>query len=151
VFAGLFSQQEPCRVSPGPATGGYTATSAPLPGARRYAGLGYVSVPYTLTGATTATIQARVWDVRPDGTELLVTRGTYRIDTPAYDTPAGVLRLALFGNDWVLRSGHSVRLDLTQDDHPTFRPSTLPSSIAFQAPRLVLPTRESGSLRLPGG
>ena len=30
-----------------------------------------------------ATLQARVWDVGPDGTALLVTRGTYRIDAPA--------------------------------------------------------------------
>jgi hypothetical protein len=150
VFAGLFTQQEPCRVSPGPATGGYTATSAPLSSTRRYAGLGHVSVPYSLAGATTATLQARVWDVGPDGQALLVTRGTYRIDLPAYDTPAGVLRLPLFGNDWVLRSGHSVRLDLTQDDHPTFRPSNEASSIAFQPPTLVLPTRESGTVSLAG-
>ena len=43
-----------------------------------------------------ATLHARVWDVAPDGTALLVTRGTYRLDTLADgdpDAPAGTVRV----------------------------------------------------------
>src|SRR3954453_16181378 len=140
---------EPCRTSPGPALGAYTAVSSPLPRSRTYLGLGFVEVPYTLTG-TTATLNARVWDVAPDGKTLLVTRGTYRLDFPAYDALTGTLRLPLFGNHWNLSPGHSVRLDLTAVDAPYLRPSNLPAQIPFGPPTLHLPTREAGTSALPG-
>ena len=46
--------------------------------------------------------------------------------------------------------GHRIRLDLLQADNPTFRPSSVPSSIDFGAPALVLPTHEATSRTLPG-
>jgi predicted acyl esterase len=152
AFRDLFpTPGEPCRESAGPAVGGYTAVSEPLPSHTIYVGLGHVTVPYALTGANTATLNARVWDVSPDGgTELLMTRGTYRIDVPAYDTATGTLTLPLFGNHWPLAPGHQIRLDLTQVDAPFLRPSNLPSSIELGPPTLTLPTRESGNLELSG-
>jgi dienelactone hydrolase len=140
---------EPCRTSPGPALGAYTAVSSPLPSSRTYLGLGFVEVPYSLVG-TTATLNARVWDVAPDGNTLLVTRGTYRLDFPAYDGPAGTLRLPLFGNHWNLHPGHSVRLDLTAVDAPYLRPSNLPAEISFGPPTLHLPTRQPSVSVLAG-
>jgi hypothetical protein len=140
---------EPCRTSPGPATGAYSAVSAQLPRSRTYLGLGFVEVPYTLVG-TTATLNARVWDVAPDGKTLLVTRGTYRLDFPAYDALTGTLRLPLFGNHWDLYPGHSVRLDLSAVDAPYLRPSDLPAQITFEPPTLHLPTRQAGTTALPG-
>ena len=71
---------------------------------------------------------ARLFDVAPDGTELLITRGAYRLDD---DPRAGVLELPLYGNHWRLRPGHRIRLDLTQVDTPTYRLSNLASSISF--------------------
>ena len=41
--------------------------------------------------------------------------------------PAGEIRLPLYGNHWRLEPGHRVRLDLTQVDSPTYRPSNLPA------------------------
>jgi len=141
---------DPCRESDGPAIGGYTAYSEPLPHHAIYVGLGHASVPYHLSG-TTATLHARVWDVSPDGqTELLMTRGTYRIDAPAYETTAGTLTLPLFGNHWPLAPGHRIRLDLTQADSPFLRPSNLGSTLEFGSPTLTLPTRERGELKLSG-
>jgi hypothetical protein len=140
----------PCRAAASPtATGGYTATSAPLPVGRSAIGLGEVRVPYTLLG-TTATLNARVFDVAPGGEALLLTRGTYRIDTPAYDAAAGEVRLPLFGNHWDIPAGHRLRLDLVQVDQPFLRPSVVPSQITFQAPRLIVPTREATDLTLAG-
>jgi predicted acyl esterase len=138
----------PCRTSPGPSPD-YTAVSTPLSSAATTIGIGYVVVPYTLVG-TTAQLDARVWDVAPNGTTLLLTRGTYRLDVPAFDAPAGTLRLPLFGNHWRLPVGHRVRLDLTQVDNPFLRPSNVPSAISFQPPTLVLPTRESGTRIITG-
>jgi hypothetical protein len=144
---------QPCVSSAGPALGGYTAYSDPLPDASTYVGLGSVEVSYALTPpGPTATLHARVFDVPPDGgPELLMTRGTYRLSIPGYDTPAGKIRIPLYGNHWPLRPGHRIRLDLTQVDQPTFRRSNIESSIALpEPPMLALPTRESGQRRVEG-
>jgi len=132
--------------------GRYTAVSAPLPRDTTYVGLGSVKVPYTLTGGPSATLNARVW-VMPasGGPALLMTRGTYRLDTPAYDPVAGTLRLPLYGNHWPLAAGHRIRLDLQEVDAPTFRPTNIPNQLTLQPPALTLPTRESGAVAVPGG
>jgi predicted acyl esterase len=153
VFNSVIGSNGACRTSPGnaPATGGYTAFSDPLPSQATYVGLGSVRVPYTLIGGTTATLNARVWDVVPGGgPTVLMTRGTYRIDTPAYDGTTGALTLPLFGNHWPLAPGHKVRLDLTQVDQPYLRESNVASSIRFDPPTLTLPTREAGERILSG-
>jgi hypothetical protein len=144
----LSPSKDSCRKSPGPSPE-YSVTSAPLTSTATYVGLGEVDVPYTFTGGPTGQLDARVWDVAPDGTTLLMTRGAYRIDL-AYDDAAGTLRLPLFGNHWRLAPGHSVRLDLTQVDSPFLRPSDLVSSFQFEPPTLSLPTRESGNRTLAG-
>jgi predicted acyl esterase len=127
--------------------------SEPLPDQTAYVGLGEVRVEYALTpAATQAQLDARVWDVPPSGPALLVTRGTYRLDTlNGYDTPTGTLRLPLWGNHWRLAPGHRIRLDLTQADTPTLRPNNLPSSLEIlSSPRLILPTREAREQSLTG-
>jgi hypothetical protein len=142
-----------CRTSDSPAAGGYTGVSVPLPASTTYVGLGEVRVPYALApAATQAQLDARVWDVPPSGPALLVTRGTYRLDTlNGYDTASGTLRLPLWGNHWILAAGHRIRLDLRQADEPTLRPNNLPSSLAILAnPQLIVPTRETGARSLTG-
>jgi dienelactone hydrolase len=137
----------------GHTTTGYTAFSEPLPAPRTYIGLGHVRVPYTLAGVT-ATLHARVWDVPSDGEALLVTRGTYRVDTLAAgdaDPVAGTLHLPLYGNHWALERGHRLRLDLQEVDAPTFRPTNAANALTFAPPQLVLPTREAGITPLAGG
>jgi hypothetical protein len=130
---------EECRHSEGPAIGGYTEYSPPLTSTKTYVGIGHVTVPYVWAGAVSAGLAARLFDVAPDGTELLMTRGVYRLDN---DPQTGVLRLPLYGNHWRLEPGHRIRLDLTQVDTPTYRPSNLPSSLQFPGGvTLTLPTR----------
>jgi dienelactone hydrolase len=132
---------EDCRQSAGPIPpgAGYTAYSPPLESAHTYVGIGHVTVPYAWAGAASATLSARLFDVGPDGTELLMTRGTYRLEN---EPLTGVIRLPLYGNHWRLEPGHRVRLDLTQVDAPTYRSSNVPSSILFpQGVTLTLPTR----------
>jgi predicted acyl esterase len=154
-----------CPTSAGPAP--YTGFSQPLPGDRTYVGLGSVTVPYELTG-TTAQLDTRVWDVppgsatnavgstdcqkrpTPKGCPLLISRGTYRLDTPTYDSPTGQLRIPLMGNQYRLAKGHKIRLDLTQLDAPYLRASNAPSTIKFTSPTLSLPTRDSATTTLKG-
>ena len=143
-----------CRTSVAPvvdSSARYTGMSAPLDQPRISVGLGHVDLTYTLAGATTATLNARVWDVAPDGTALLMTRGTYRIDTPRYDQATEAIQLPLFGNQWVLQAGHKIRLDLTQVDYPTFLQSNSSGAvITFPNVQLVLPTREATNLTVAG-
>jgi dienelactone hydrolase len=130
---------EECRHSEGPAIGGYTEYSPPLTSTKTYVGIGHVTVPYVWAGAVSGGLAARLFDVAPDGTELLMTRGVYRLDN---DPQTGVLRLPMYGNHWRLEPGHRIRLDLTQVDTPTYRPSNLPSSLQFPGGvTLTLPTR----------
>jgi dienelactone hydrolase len=134
---------EPCKRSPGPIPpgAGYSAYSPTLESTRTYVGIGTVTVPYTWAGAASAQLDARLFDVAPDGTELLMTRGTYRLEN---EPLAGVITLPLYGNHWRLRPGHRIRLDLTQVDNPTYRASNIPSSISFaQGVTLTLPTAEA--------
>jgi dienelactone hydrolase len=150
AISGPILQPGQCRHSTGtPAVGGHTVYSAPLANTRTYVGIGTVALPsYTLLGAPDAAIlSARLFDVAPDGTELLMTRGAYRLDTAG----AGMLELPLYGNHWRLRPGHRIRLDLTQVDSPTYRLSTAPSTIAFPSATLTLPTREAGDASLAAG
>jgi len=142
AISGPIVQPGTCRHSAGsPALGGHTVYSAPLTNTRTYVGIGTVRVPYTLLGASEAAIlSARLFDVAPDDTELLITRGAYRLDTAG----AGELELPLYGNHWRLRPGHRIRLELTQVDSPTYRLSNAPSTISFPSATLTLPTREAG-------
>jgi dienelactone hydrolase len=131
---------EQCRESAGPVPSGagYSAYSQPLPSARTYVGIGHVRVPYVWAGAASGQLDTRLFDVAPDGTELLITRGAYRLEN---DPPTGVITLPFYGNHWRIEAGHRIRLDLTQVDNPTYRASNLASSIQFpQGVTLTLPT-----------
>jgi predicted acyl esterase len=145
-------QHDQCRTDKGPAIGGYTGYSEPLPDRTSYVGLGEVKLPYDLNPPNAqAQIDARIWDLPPSGPAYLVTRGTYRIDAlNGYDGPSGDIRLPLFGDHWRLAPGHKVRLDLTQVDSPFLRANNQPSSIAFGPPTLILPTREAQDQTLTG-
>jgi hypothetical protein len=80
----------------------------------------------------------------------LISRGTYRLDVPYDTTPAGQIRIPLFGNHYQFHPGDVIRLDLTQQDAPYLRPSTVDSTIAFDPPTLTLPTRDAATTAIPG-
>jgi hypothetical protein len=143
-----------CRTSSGPLVpgDGYTAVSAPLPGAQTFVGIGYAQADYTaLPVLPTAVLAARVWDVRPDGTVVLVSRGVYRFDFNGYDAATGTVRVPLYGNHWEFGQGHRVRLDLVQVDQPTYRAPNpaVTSALQLSGTRLVLPVREGSQTTVP--
>lgn len=104
-------------------------------------GLPSLKVDYVLTGVD-ATIAAKLWDVAPDGTRTLVTRGAYRLSLAAGDRSAGTIVFQLFGNHWKFQDGHFIQLELSQTDAPFLRPDNLPSRITFSSPKLTLPSVE---------
>jgi predicted acyl esterase len=91
------------------------------------------------TAASDAQLNARLWDVAPDGTQTLVTRGAHRVLRP--DPSGETAEYELFGNHWRFEPGHRLLLEVTQDDSPYLRRDNVASTVAIDAATLTLPTR----------
>ena len=105
-------------------------------------GLPTVSVDYALTGVD-ATLVGKMWDIAPDGTRILVTRGAYRL-TDLAPVSSGRVSFQLDGNHWQVPAGHSIELELTQSDAPMFQADNLPSRLVLSKPSVRLPTPRRG-------
>ena len=110
-------------------------------------GLPAVQLGYGQSGMD-ATVIFKLWDVAPDGSKTLVTRGDTRIATEAGDPATSTLSTELWGNHWVFPAGHTIELQVGQTDAPTFRPDSLPSSLSISSLSVTLPTREPGTMTL---
>ena len=86
----------------------------------------------------TPQIAGRLWDVAPDGSRTLVTRGVYR-GGPSLG-PA-TIRCEMFGNAWRVQPGHRLQLELLQDDSTFLRPDNFPSTVTVSSARIELPVR----------
>ena len=88
-------------------------------------------------GGTDAEIDSLLWDVAPDGNATLVTRGAYRLNglpgSASIDT-------TLQGNGWDFLTGHTIRLEVSQNDAPYLRPDNLASAIVYASITLTMPT-----------
>lgn len=121
-------------VTTGPGeTPGSARYSVPLAAPATLVGLPRVRVAYTAT-APDFELNARLWDVAPDGTRTLVDRGAYRGGPEL----SGTAEYELFGNAWRLEAGHQLELELLQDDSTFLRPHNYPSSVTVQEARLGL-------------
>jgi predicted acyl esterase len=125
--------------------GAYFTWSAPSAGFTMI-GLPTLTVRYALSGVDAA-VGLKLWDVAADGSRTLVTRGVYRL-TSSSPTSSGTISLKLYGNHWAFAPGHRIQLQLTQADAPSLRPDNLPSQITWSSLRLVIPSRQAGSLTL---
>jgi dienelactone hydrolase len=106
---------------------------------------------YTLLGSPTVSanlavtgqfpfIAARLWDVDPSsGTETLVARGVYRIDSSA---PDGLQVFQLHPGAWHFAAGHVPKLELLGQDSPYVRTSNGAFSISVTDLELRLPVHE---------
>ena len=104
---------------------------------------------WTLMGAPTvvaridttspwAQVDARLWDVGPDGNQTLVSRVAYR--PRAGDTRTQVFQL--HANGWRFAAGHAPKLELLGQDAPYVRPSNTPFTATISDLALRLPVRE---------
>jgi fermentation-respiration switch protein FrsA (DUF1100 family) len=89
-----------------------------------------LSAPVTMLGLPTvqATIQtvgpfgelnSQLFDVAPDGSERLITRGAYRLT----DGQTGPVTFQLHGNGYTFAAGHTIKLVLLGSDAPYLRAS----------------------------
>jgi len=81
-------------------------------------------------------IAARLWDVH-DGTQVLVSRGVYRLR----DDQSGSAMFQLFGNGWRFARGHTAKLELLGNDPNFLRTSNFKFRVTFSRTRVDLPGR----------
>jgi hypothetical protein len=104
---------------------------------------------YTLMGRPTvvarvrassrwAQVDARLWDVAPDGTQSFIGRVAYR--PRANDSSPQVFQLQ--ANGWHFAEGHVPKLELLGQDAPYVRPSNTPFTVTIEDLALRLPVRE---------
>jgi predicted acyl esterase len=81
--------------------------------------------------STDVDVIVRTFDVSPDGSETEVTVGAARVT----GLTAGEVRRVTFrdfGDDWVFRAGHSLRLKVSNIDFPDFRPPGANDNVASE-------------------
>jgi predicted acyl esterase len=109
-------------------------TSAPWQSDTEMIGTSEFSLFVSSATSTDVDVIVRIFDVSPDGSETEVTVGAARVKGLH---PGEVRRVAFrdFGDDWVFRAGHSLRLKVSNIDFPDFRSpganDNLPSEITI--------------------
>jgi predicted acyl esterase len=95
------------------------------------------------TSASREELNARLFDVAPDGSQNLVTRGTYTFDTGNPALALGEQRVTIwtYGNLWQASTGHTLLLELTNVDSPYINPSKVPSATQLSGVELAIPSR----------
>jgi pimeloyl-ACP methyl ester carboxylesterase len=83
-------------------------------------------------------IDARLWDVSPEGTQLLVSRGVYALGTGQ----SGRIAFQLHGNGYRFAPGHTVELQLLGRDAPYYQAGNVPFAVRTSRLSVSLPTRQ---------
>jgi len=127
-------------------TGVATYESDPLPKAATMLGAALLSIDYMASTATGLELNARVYDLFPDGTTaVMVDRGVRSLASAS-----GTVDYYLHGNGWQFPAGHKIRIEVAQDDGPYVKASDTTSTATLTRVTLRIPTRE-GSVRTVGG
>jgi acetyl esterase/lipase len=130
-----------CPVERGPAPPGVaTYESQPLPANATMIGGTVVTAKFTASGTDGVELNARLYDLFPDGTAVMVDRGPRRLS--AAEAQRGEVQFQLHGNGWEFPAGHKVRVELTQDDEPYLKHSDVPSSLALGHVALRIPIHQ---------
>jgi predicted acyl esterase len=114
-----------------PNTANYTTTS---PGFTLM-GLPTVSATVNTVGPY-GEIAARLWDLLPDGTQRLVSRGVYRLA----DNQTGQVTFQLHGNGYQFAPGDTIELQLLGRDAPYYRASNGTFTVTVSNLSVTLPT-----------
>ena len=123
-------------------TGADTASFAtsPLGEDVEMTGAPVVSVDLDTTAKTVIQLNAKVWDVAPDGSATMINRGCIS------GAPDSEISFSLWPNSHVFTAGHSIRLDIAAVDFPTFEADKEPATTVLgPRTRVSLPI-VSGSL-----
>ncbi len=128
-----------------PATDSPLAATYRLPPAtgKGYTLMGSPTVIAKIAATATSTqVDARLWDVSPNGTQSFITRVAYRPQL----NDSGNQVFQLHPNGWHIAAGHIVKLELVGEDSPYVRNSNQSFSATISQLQLRLPVQER-----PGG
>jgi hypothetical protein len=130
-----------CPVETQPAGSGVAVyTSAPIATGATMIGATEVTAQFSASpGASGVELNARLYDVFPDGKAVLVDRGPRRVSDA--EAQSGSVTFELHGNGWRFQQGHLVRIELAQDDDPFLKASSVPSSLTLTGVDLAIPIR----------
>jgi hypothetical protein len=139
--ANLAANGGKCPVETQPAGSGVAVyTSTPLATGATMIGATRVTAHFSASpNASGVELNARLYDVFPDGKAVMVDRGPRRITNA--EVQAGLVTYELHGNGWRFAQGHRVRIELAQDDDPFLKASSVPSSLTLTGVDLVIPVR----------
>jgi hypothetical protein len=84
-------------------------------------------------------LDARLWDVAPDGSETYVTRGTYALTS----NQTGTITWQLWGAGYTFPKGDTIRVELLTQDAPLERPSPRPFAVTVSNLTIELPSHEA--------
>ncbi len=73
----------------------------------------------------------------PNGTQVMVDRGVRRVLDAR-----GTVTYELHGNGWRFVAGHTIRIEISQDEGQFYKPSVQPSTTTVHGVRLRIPVRE---------
>jgi predicted acyl esterase len=135
AFDPVFGTTEACKTIPVTAEANTGTVSRPVQQGFTMLGLPTVSAKIFSTGQY-GQIDARLWDVSPEGTQLLVSRGTYALE----NGQRGTIEFQLHGNGYRFAKGHTVQLQVLGRDAPYYQPATVPFTARTENLTVALPT-----------
>ena len=141
--ANLASNGGKCPVETQDAGSGVASyTSEVLPNDFTMLGSTAINVSFAGTGPV-AQMNARLYDVKPNGNAILVDRGPRRLRTT--EASSGQVSYEIFGAGWRFPAGDKIRIELMQDDDPFLHLTEAPSSAAISKALLRIPIREASA------
>jgi predicted acyl esterase len=99
----------------------------------RIAGLPKLTVSAVPSSPAGGNLVALLYDVAPDGSSRLVTRGAYKV------TSGEPFSFELWPTDWLLPRGHRLALQLAADDAVIYQPTYTGSTMTVKSGKLRLP------------
>jgi predicted acyl esterase len=137
AFDPTFGTSEACKTipfTPEPDTATYTRKVA-----KGFTLMGMPTVSARIsTSGRYGQIDARLWDISPEGTQLLVSRGVYALEP----SQSGQIKFQLHGNGYTFAPGHKVELQLLGRDAPYYQASSSTFTVHASEVKIELPTRQ---------
>ena len=139
AFTPNFGTSDACKTVPvQPVAPGTAVLERPVGAGFTLLGRPTVRLPIAVRGPS-GQLDSRLWDVDPaTGTQLLVTRGVYRLEAQQ----RGEALFQLHGNGYRFAPGHRVKLELLGRDPDYLRPSNGAFSVTLGRIAVELPVRE---------
>ena len=126
-----------CRTVPKVRAAGTAVYEGPRSKGYTMMGLPKVTAQIETTGLF-GQLNSRLWDVAPDGSQRLISRGAYRLQ----NNQRGRVTFQLFGNGYRFAPGHRPKVELLGKDEPFLRPSNSAFAVNVLSAEIELPTLE---------